>query len=154
MASKQYEKTAEDLVTPIAESFGLSIYDVEYVKEGKEFYLRVYIDKPGGVTIDDCEKVSRAFSAKLDETDPIPDAYVMEVSSPGLGRALKKDRHFEKSIGEEVEVGLYKPDNGQKSFTGILKSYDAESFTIELSTKEEKRFIRKETSSVRLTVDF
>ena len=76
MASKQYEKTAEDLVTPIAESFGLSIYDVEYVKEGKEFYLRVYIDKPGGVTIDDCEKVSRAFSAKLDETDPIPDAYL------------------------------------------------------------------------------
>ena len=98
------KKRAEALLEPIAAANGCEIYDIEYVKEGSERYLRAYIDKPDGVNITDCENVSRAFSEKLDEEDFIPDAYILEVSSPGLGRALKKDRHLEKSIGKEVEV--------------------------------------------------
>ena len=105
MAKKDaYEARAEELLTPIAAANGCEVYDVEYVKEGSDWYLRAYIDKPEGVSIIDCENVSRAFSDKLDEEDFISDAYILEVSSPGLGRALKKDRHLEKSLGEEVEV--------------------------------------------------
>ena len=103
MAKKDtYESRAEELLQPIVEANGCEIYDVEYVKEGSEWYLRAYIDKEGGVNIVDCENVSRAFSEKLDEVDFISEAYILEVSSPGLGRALKKYRHLEKSIGEEV----------------------------------------------------
>ena len=105
MAKKDnYELRAEELLKPIAAANGCEIYDVEYVKEGSDWYLRAYIDKEGGVSINDCEAVSRAFSDRLDEEDFISDAYILEVSSPGLGRTLKKDRHFEKSIGEEVEL--------------------------------------------------
>ena len=121
MAKKvSYEERAEALLEPIAAANGCEIYDIEYVKEGSERYLRAYIDKPDGVNITDCENVSRAFSEKLDEEDFIPDAYILEVSSPGLGRALKKDRHLEKSIGKEVEVKTYKLMEGKKEFIGIL----------------------------------
>jgi len=110
MAKKDlYEERAEALLAPIAAANGCEVYDVEYVKEGGSWYLRAFIDKAGGVNIVDCENVSRAFSGKLDEEDFIPDAYILEVSSPGLGRALKKDRHLEKSLGEEVEIKTYKP---------------------------------------------
>ena len=110
MAKKDtYEARAEEILQPIVEANGCEIYDVEYVKEGSDWYLRAYIDKQEGVNIVDCENVSRAFSDKLDEADFIPDAYILEVSSPGLGRALKKDRHLEKSLGEEVEVRTYNP---------------------------------------------
>ena len=102
-----YEAKTEELLLPIAEENGVEIYDVEYVKEGSDWYLRAYIDKPDGVNIGDCEAVSRALSDKLDEADFIEDAYILEVSSPGLGRTLKKDKHLEKSLGEEVEIRLY-----------------------------------------------
>ncbi len=158
MAKKDnYELRAEELLKPIAAANGCEIYDVEYVKEGSDWYLRAYIDKEGGVSINDCEAVSRAFSDRLDEEDFISDAYILEVSSPGLGRALKKDRHFEKSIGEEVELKTFKPIDGKKEFSGILKSYDKDTVTIETVDGEERQdmaFDRSGIAVVRLALDF
>lgn len=152
-----YETRTEALLQPIATAQGVEIYDVEYVKEGSDWYLRAYIDKPGGVGIVDCENVSRAFSEKLDEEDFIADAYILEVSSPGLGRALRKDRHLEKSIGEEVEVRTYKPIERQKEFIGILKSFDKDTVTIETENNSETKdmvFARSDIAIIRLTLDF
>lgn len=148
-----YEARAEELLQPIVEANGCEIYDVEYVKEGSEWYLRAFIDKEDGVNIIDCENVSRAFSEKLDEVDFIPDAYILEVSSPGLGRTLKKDRHLEKSLGEEVELRTYKPIEKQKEFSGILKSYDKDSVTIETQEKEMV-FAKSDIAIIRLALDF
>ena len=150
---KAVENRTEELLAPIAEENGVEIYDVEYLKEGSDLYLRAYIDKPEGVNIQDCENVSRALSDKLDEVDFIDDAYILEVSSPGLGRTLKKDKHLEKSLGEEVELRLYKPRDKQKEFTGILKSFDADSVIIE-TEEEEKVFARSEIALIRLAFDF
>lgn len=149
-----YEAKAENLLLPITQKFGVEIYDVEYVKEGSDWYLRAFIDKPEGVNIIDCENVSRAFSDALDQEDFIPDAYILEVSSPGLGRTLKKDRHFEKSIGQEVEVKLYKPIDKVKEFVGKLDSFDSESVTIIAEDETKKTFNRSEIALVRLTIDF
>lgn len=158
MAKKDsYGERAEALLVPIVQANDCEIYDVEYVKEGSDWYLRAYIDKPDGVSIIDCENVSRAFSEKLDEEDFIPDAYILEVSSPGLGRALKKDRHFERSLGDEVEVKTYKLIDRQKEFIGILKAYDKDTVTIELegaSETKEMVFARSDIAIVRLTLDF
>lgn len=147
-----YETRTEQLLAPIAEQNGVEIYDVEYVKEGSDWYLRAYIDKPEGVTINDCEKVSRALSDALDAEDYIADAYILEVSSPGLGRTLKKDRHLEKSLGAEVEIKTYKPVDKQKEFSGILKAYDKETVTIE-EEGQERVFLRSETAMIRLALD-
>lgn len=147
-----YEAKTENLLAPIVEQYGVEIYDVEYVKEGKEYYLRVYIDKPSGVNIQDCENVSRALSDALDEEDFIPDAYILEVSSPGLGRVLKKDRHMEKSLGETVELKTYKPIDGQKEFSGILKAFDEETVTIE-EDGVPRAFERSAIATVRLALD-
>ena len=132
---------------------GVEVYDVEYVKEGADWYLRVYIDKPDGVNINDCEVVNRALSAKMDELDFIDDAYILEVSSPGLGRTLKKERHFVKSMGQEVEVKTYKAINKEKMFVGILKAYEDGAVTID-NGKEDMRFEKADIASVRLTFDF
>lgn len=148
-----YESRAEEILQPIVEANGCEIYDVEYVKEGSEYYLRAYIDKEGGVNIVDCENVSRAFSEKLDEVDFISEAYILEVSSPGLGRALKKDRHLEKSIGEAVELKTYKPIDRQKDFEGILKSFDKDTITIETEEKELV-FAKADIAIIRLALDF
>lgn len=148
-----YESKTEELLKPIAEEKGVEIYDTEFVKEAGEFYLRVYIDKEGGVTIDDCEAVSRRLSDELDRADYIEEAYILEVSSPGLGRTLKKDRHFDKSIGDEVEVKLYKPIEKQKEFIGILKAYDEKTVTIE-DEQGERVFERDQIAKIRLTFDF
>ena len=158
MAKKDsYEERAEALLVPIAAANGCEIYDVEYVKEGSDWYLRAYIDKPEGVSIVDCETVSRAFSDQLDQEDFIPDAYILEVSSPGLGRALRKDRHLEKSLGEEVEVKTYKPVEQHKEFVGILKAFDKETVTIEVESGSETKdmvFARSDIAVIRLTLDF
>lgn len=151
--SKTYESRTEDLLTPIVEKFGVSIYDVEYVKEGSDWYLRAYIDKEGGVDINDCENVSRALSDALDKEDFIAEAYILEVSSPGLGRTLKKDKHFEKSLGEEVEVKTYKPIDNCKEFAGILKAYDDKTVTIE-TDNTEICFAKSDIALVRLALDF
>ena len=151
--SKTYESRTEDLLTPIVEKYGVSIYDVEYVKEGSDWYLRTYIDKAGGVDINDCENVSRALSDALDKEDFIAEAYILEVSSPGLGRTLKKDKHFEKSLGEEVEVKTYKPIDNCKEFAGILKAYDDKTITIE-TDNTEICFAKSDIALVRLALDF
>ena len=146
---------AEEILKPIDEQSGVVIYDVYYVKEAGEWYLRAYIDrKPDGVTIDDCETVSRAYSDALDEADLIAEAYILEVSSPGLGRQLKKDRHLAYSIGEEVEGRTFQEVNGSKDFTGILRAYDKDTVTIETEGGEELVLSRKNLAVIRLTIDF
>lgn len=148
-----YEAKTEALLQPVAEACGVEIYDVEYVKEGNDYYLRAYIDKPAGVTIDDCENVSRALSDALDREDFIPDAYILEVSSPGLGRTLKKDKHLNKSLGEEVEIRLFKAIDKCKEFSGVLESFDESTITI----KEEngvRSFARADVALIRLALDF
>ena len=147
-----YEEKTEHLLSPIAAQFGVEIYDVEYVKEGKDYYLRVYIDKEAGVNILDCENVSRALSDALDEQDFIPDAYILEVSSPGLGRVLKKDRHMERSLGEAVELKAYKPIDGEKEFSGILQAFDDRTVTI-LQDGAARTFERADIATVRLALD-
>ncbi|MDE5909058.1 MAG: ribosome maturation factor RimP [Lachnospiraceae bacterium] len=154
---ENYELRTEELLKPIADANHVEIYDVEYVKEGSDWYLRCYIDKEGGVNINDCEAVSRALSDELDKADFIEDAYIFEVSSPGLGRQLKKDKHFQKSLLSEVDVKCYKPVNGSKDFTGILKAFDENTITLEMDSgqkKEEVIFNRKDIAAVRLTLDF
>lgn len=153
MAKKDYEQQTEQLLVPIVEAAGVSIYDVEYVKEGNEWYLRAYIDKPGGVDINDCERVSRALSDKLDEADFIQEAYILEVSSPGLGRVLKKDKHLQMSIGETVEIKTYKPIDGQKEFEGSLKAFDKETIVIE-TDGAEKVLARADVARIALALDF
>ncbi len=150
---EEYEAKTEALLTPIAQANDVEIYDVEYVKEGADWYLRAYIDKPEGVTIIDCENVSRALSEALDKEDFIPDAYILEVSSPGLGRTLKKDKHLEKSIGEEVEIRLFKPIDKCKDFAGILTAYDEKQITI-LDGEVSRTFERNEIALIRLALDF
>ena len=127
-----YEERTEAIAAPIAEGFGIYVYDVEYVREGEEYYLNVYIDKEGGVTIGDCENVSRLLSDALDAEDFITDPYTLIVSSPGLGRALTKDRHLRQSIGQEVEIHLYRPDpeTGEKDLAGELAGFDDEGIVI------------------------
>ena len=149
-----YETRTEELLLPIVEAAGVEIYDVEYVKEGSDWYLRAYIDKEEGVNIVDCETVSRALSEKLDEADFIEDAYILEVSSPGLGRTLKKEKHFIRSIGQEVELRTYKPVDKCKEFTGILKDYDKDTVTITCEDDIEQTFNRSEIALIRLALDF
>ena len=153
---EEYEKRAEELLAPIVELNGFELVDVEYVKEAGNWYLRGYIDKPGGIAVDDCEAVSRRFSDILDEKDYIEDSYIFEVSSPGLGRPLKKDKDFVRSIGEEIEIHLYRAINKQKEFVGILKEFNKEenTFTVELEDGEETVFNRADVALVRLTFDF
>lgn len=150
---ENYEARFEKILLPVTEECGVEIYDVEYVKEGSDFYLRAYIDKEGGVTIEDCEKVSRAVSDIMDREDFIEDAYILEVSSPGLGRALKKDKHLARSIGEAVEIKTYKPIGKQKEFSGILKGFDADGITIEQEEGTETTFQRSDIALIRLALD-
>ena len=151
---EEYELKTEQLVMPIMEEHNFELVDVEYVKEVGNWYLRCYIDKEGGISVNDCEVVSRALSDLLDVNDFIPDAYILEVSSPGLGRQLKKDKHFARSIGEEVEVKLYKGVNKQKDFSGILVGFDDDKIVIEISEGNNMEFERSNVAMVRLALDF
>ena len=134
---EEYEQKTEALLLPIVEEKGYELVDVEYVKEGSNWYLRAYVDKEGGITINDLEAVSRKLSDLLDEEDFISDAYILEVSSPGLGRPLKKDKDFDRSIGEEIEIHLYRSIDGNKQYVGLLKSYNKETITIETEDGDE-----------------
>lgn len=154
MAKKdEYEFETEKLLLPITEQLGFEIYDVEYVKEAGDYYLRAYIDKPEGVNIDDCVEVSRKLEASLDKADLIPDAYILEVSSPGLGRQLKKEKHFLKSIGQDVDVKLFKAVDGMKEFTGTLMAYDNGVITISVEEKENK-FELSQIARINLHVEW
>ena len=142
------------LIEPIIEKFGLELWDVRFEKEGSSWFLRIFIDKDGGIGIDDCENVSRAVDPLLDEADPIENSYILEVSSPGIERELVKDSHFLKYIGEPVHVRFIRPVNGERDFIGILKEYDNGSCTVELSEDSTVNFSLNETSFVKLYYDF
>ncbi len=143
----------EALCAPIAQANDCGIWDVEYVKEAGTWFLRVYLDKPGGVTIDDCEAVSRVLSDKLDEADPIEGSYVLEVSSPGADRVLRKPEHFEQFMGEKVEARLYRPRNGAKSVVGELAGFEDGAVTL-TTAKETVRLEKQDVAQVRLFITF
>ncbi len=151
---EEYESRTERFLLPLLAEHSFELVDVEYVKEGGNWYLRAYIDKEGGITVDDCEVISRTLSDWLDREDFIADSYTLEVSSPGLGRPLKKDKDFERSLGEAVELRLYKPRDKQKEFAGILKGYDRETVTVETEDGREEVFARQELALIRLAFDF
>ena len=149
-----YEAKTEELILPIVEANNFELVDVEYVKEAGNWYLRIYIDKEGGININDCELVSRAFSEILDQKDYIEDAYILEVSSPGLGRPLKKDKDFQRNMGEEVEVRTYKPINKQKEFVGLLEAWDKETVTLQLESGELLTLNRSDIALIRQYIEF
>ena len=151
---EEYESRTERFLLPLLAEHNFELVDVEYVKEGGNWYLRAYIDKEGGITVDDCEVISRTLSDWLDREDFIADSYTLEVRSPGLGRPLKKDKDFERSLGEAVELRLYKPRDKQKEFAGILKGYDRETVTVETEDGREEVFARQELALIRLAFDF
>lgn len=148
--SKTAEKVAE-LARPVVEEEGCRLWDVEYVREAGERYLRVYIDKAGGVSIDDCERISRRLDPLLDEADPIPESYVFEVSSAGAERVLKRPSDFEEFIGSAVEVKLYQPVNGRKTVVGTLEAYEDGTVVLSAGGKTE-RFAKSQTAQVRLHI--
>ena len=146
--SKITDKVYE-LARPVVEQEGCSLWDVEYVREAGSWYLRIYIDKDGGVSIDDCERISRALDPLLDEADPIPDSYVFEVGSAGAERELKRPSDFEQFLGSQVEVKLYQPKNGRKAFVGSLDAYNDGRVTITVG-KETLEFDKSQVAQVRL----
>ena len=150
---EEYEQKTEALVLPIIEANNFELVDVEYVKEAGNWYLRVYVDKEGGIAVDDCEVVSRALSDKLDADDFIEDSYILEVSSPGLGRPLKKEKDYVRSIGKEVDIHLYKSIEKQKEVTGVLKSYTKEEIVLQIEDTDVT-FDRANVALIRLSFDF
>lgn len=138
-----------ELARPFTEQAGCTLWDVEYVKEAGEWFLRVYIDKEGGVCIDDCEAVSRPLSDALDEVDPIPGSYTFEVSSAGLDRALKREEHFEQCMGQQVDVKFYRPVDGSKEYTGVLTGYENGDVTV-----DDRTFPKKDIAQIKLHVTF
>lgn len=159
---EEYEKRAEALIEPIILKNEFELVDVEYVREGSNWFLRAFIDKPGGISVDDCEVVSREFSELLDKEDFIEDSYIMEVSSPGLGRQLKKDKDLKRSIGEEVEIKLYKgikqmrrnKEVSVKELFGFLDSFDDDTITIELEDETMMELNRSDIAIIRLAIHF
>lgn len=149
---KKVTEIVAELARPIVEEHGCTLWDVEYVREAGTWYLRVYIDKDGGVSIDDCERISRELDPILDEADPIPDSYVFEVGSAGAERELKRPGDFAQFMGSEVEVKLYQPLDGAKSFVGILKAYSDDGTVTVASGKKELSFTKAQTAQVRLHV--
>ena len=142
-----------EFARPIVEAHGCELWDVEYVREGSEYFLRLYLDKEGGVDINDCEAVSRAVDPILDEKDPIPGSYHFEVCSAGLERALKRPSDFQRFLGSPITVKLYRPRNGLKEIPCVLKEYDAGKLTVEAG-KETITFEKSEVAQVRLRVEF
>ena len=151
---EMYEAKTEEFLQPIVDEHGFELVDVEYVKEGSNWYLRAYIDKEGGIAVDDCEVISRILSDWLDKTDFIEDSYILEVSSPGLGRPLKKEKDYKRSIGREVEVRLYKAIDRQKEFTGTLSAYDDKTVTLAMEDGSEAVFEKADIALIRLALDF
>lgn len=148
-----YETRTESYLLPLLEERGFELVDVEYVKEGGNCYLRAYIDKEGGVTIGDCEQISRPLSDWLDREDFIEDSYILEVSSPGLDRPLKKEKDFARSMGKAVEIRLYRAVDRQKDFRGVLTAYDKSTVTIEEEDGAARTFDRADIARIRLAFD-
>ena len=152
-------ETVTEMVTPILDEQHFELVEVEFVKEGKSWFLRVFIDKEGGIDIEECAFVSEKLSEKLDaaDPDPIPQAYFLEVSSPGAERPLKKESDYEKALGDYVHVSLYQPVHGEKQYEGFLQSFDAEQLTLKIRIKtreKELTFDRKNIAKARLAIQF
>ncbi len=149
-----YETRTEELITPILDRMNFELVDVEYVKEGGTWYLRAYIDKEGGITVNDCEAVAREMNEILDKEDFVEDSYVFEVSSPGLGRPLKKEKDYVRGMGKEVEIRTYRAINREKEFYGILSAYDENTVTIKTEDETEMTFEKSDIALIRLAFDF
>ena len=147
---KNTTELVRQLALPLAESLGLELWDVRFQKEGTNLYLRIFIDKPGGVSLDDCVDMSHALDAPLDELDPINESYSLQVSSPGLERELVRDEHFLKYLGSNVFLRLLRPRDGRREFKGILSGYDSGEITVTLDDSSELKFTKKEASYVKL----
>lgn len=141
---------AAELALPFIQSLGLELWDVQYVKEGSQWYLRFFIDKPGGVTVDDCAALTRAVTKPLDQADLISTSYMLEVSSPGIERALTKDAHFEKCIGRPITLRTIAPRSGVRDFAGVLEAYSGGVLTLRSADGKTEQFAKKETSFVKL----
>lgn len=148
--SESYGAKTEQLIQPLIDANNFELVDVEFVKEGSDWYLRVYIDKDGGITVDDCELISRAFNEILDREDYISEQYIFEVSSPGLMRPLKKEKDYKRSVGKLIDIKLYKPVDKCKEFTGVLDSYDKDTVTIKMDDDTQKTFDRSNLAMIRL----
>ena len=158
------EEKIEKLVEPKIVNLGYELYDVQYVKEGKDYFLRIFIDNPNGISLEDCEKVNNAITDLLDDANYIKQQYFLEVSSPGVERRLRKNKHFEASIGKEVDINLYSPitlkqdeinekkkkNNTTKNISGILKSFDENNITLEIESNEEIKIERKNISNIKI----
>lgn len=151
---EMYETQTETLILPILEKNQIELVDVEYVKEGGTWYLRAYIDKEGGITVNDCELVAREMNEILDREDYIEDSYIFEVSSPGLGRPLKKEKDYARSMGKELEIRTYRAIDKKKEFYGILTDYDEKKVTIQTEEGEILTFAKTEIALIRLAFDF
>lgn len=150
-------EVVEELAAPIITELGLELVEVEYVKEGKSWYLRIYIDKDNGVDIEECGLVSEKLSEKLDEMDPIPHNYFLDVSSPGAERPLKKEKDFEKAIEKNVLIKTYEPFEGEKTFEGVLKAFNGSTVLIEIKVKTRTKIVEipyDKVASARLAVSF
>jgi len=161
---EEYEARAEKILEPVMEANHFELIDVEYIKEAGNWHLRAYVDKEGGITLDDCELVNRTWSDIMDKEDFIPESYILEVSSPGLGRPLKKEKDFRRSVGEDVDVKFYQGrkipagKNGKevsvKEITGTLKAFTKETITLETDFAEEYEILRSDISVIKLAIDF
>ncbi len=154
MAKKSISEIVTEIALPIVQEAGCELVDVEFVKEGSDWFLRVYIDKPDGISLDDCESVSRPLSKKLDEIDPISHNFYLEVSSPGLERPFKKPRDYTKAIGSLIEIKLFKAVDGTKRFEGELLAYDGQSITIKTEKNENHQFMMEQISKAKRVVKF
>lgn len=149
-----YEQKTEELIQPIVDRYQFELVDVEYVKEGSEWYLRAYIDKEGGITVNDCEAVAREMNEILDREDYVDGSYIFEVSSPGLGRPLKKEKDYVRAMGKKLEIRTYKAIDREKEFYGILTAYDENTVTITDEEEQQKVFDKKDIALIRLAFDF
>ena len=152
--ARDYEAKTESLILPIVERMEFELVDVEYVKEGSTWYLRAYIDKEGGITVNECADVAREMNVLLDELDFIPDSYIFEVSSPGLGRPLKKEKDYIRKMGKKLEIRTYRAINRSKEFYGLLKAYDDKTVTIETEDGEDMVFEKTDIALIRQAIDF
>lgn len=151
---ESYEQRTEELITPILERMQFELVDVEYVKEGADWYLRAYIDKEGGITVNDCEAVAREMNDILDREDYVEGSYIFEVSSPGLGRPLKKEKDYVRAMGSKLEIRTYQAIDHEKEFYGVLRSYDENTVIIEEESGNERMFHKKDIALIRLAFDF
>ena len=150
---KKIADVCTELLTPVINELGYDVWDIEYVREAAEWFLRITIDSPNGIDIDDCEKVHRAIDPVLDEADPIESAYYLEVSSPGIERELRTDRHIEACIGCRVEVRLYAPLDGAKTYVGVLAGFENGAVTVETAAGV-RAFEKKDVAKIRTLFDF